>query len=172
MECWNIAAKYDTGHKENMLQHYPICLRYSREQHLSGGGDKRTLWAGKCEKCESFFWTPLTSPTLNPIESRNPCWQTTQTISGDFWRCSTISTDDSLIFFWNEIEITFHQCWINFQNRNQNLSCRWKNEINFPSSESKSKALSGSHTWYLSQQNKIAHKFQGVKIMKIMYTRC
>ena len=88
--------------KENMRQQYQMSSMKAFESNMGVGEVIKwyyELSARKCEKCESFFWTPLTSLALKPIDARNSYRQTTQAIRADFWRCWTISLDRSVDFF-------------------------------------------------------------------------
>ena len=73
---------------------------------------------------ESFFWTPLTSFTLNPIDAQEPMLAN-HSSHQDFWRCSTIS---------NYLELkknNFSSMLRQLSELKSELSCRWKNEIIF-----------------------------------------
>lgn len=84
---------------------------------------------------ESFFWTPLTSFTLNPIDAQEPMLAN-HSSHQDFWRCSTIS---------NYLELkknNFSSMLRQLSELKSELSCRWKKWNNFLAS--KAKALSSA----------------------------
>ena len=84
---------------------------------------------------ESFFWTPLTSFTLNPIDAQEPMLAN-HSSHQDFWRCSTIS---------NYLELkknNFSSMLRQLSEFKSELSCRWKKWNNFLAS--KAKALSSA----------------------------